>query len=71
LLIAAAVVAFAATTGAAVGPDSSQVELIMYSVGSALAGGPHCRRTGQQLGNRYCPVAGRPETGLRKGRVIS
>ncbi|MFI7543841.1 hypothetical protein [Actinoplanes sp. NPDC049599] len=33
----ALVVAYGASTGAGVGPDSSQVELIMYSLGSALA----------------------------------
>ncbi len=33
----AAVVAYLATTGAAIAPDASQAELIMYSLGSALA----------------------------------
>jgi hypothetical protein len=36
-LTAALVVAFVASTGAGIGPDSSQAELIMYSLGSALA----------------------------------
>ncbi len=36
-LLVALVVAFLATTGAAVGPDASQAELIVYSLGSALA----------------------------------
>jgi hypothetical protein len=36
-VIAAVVIAFFATTGAADGPHSSQLELIMYSLGSALA----------------------------------
>ncbi len=36
-LIAAVVVAYLATTGAAIAPDASQAELIMYSLGSALA----------------------------------
>ena len=36
-LITAAVVALAVTTGAGLGPESSQIELIMYSLGSALA----------------------------------
>ena len=35
-LIAAAVVTLAVTTGAGLGPESSQLELIMYSLGSAL-----------------------------------
>jgi hypothetical protein len=36
-LTAALVVAFVATTGAGIGPDSSRAELMMYSLGSALA----------------------------------
>jgi len=36
-LIAAAVVTLAVTTGAGLGPESSQLELIMYSLGSAFA----------------------------------
>lgn len=36
-LTAGIVVAYLATTGAAVGPEASQAELIMYSLGSALA----------------------------------
>jgi hypothetical protein len=36
-LIAAVAVALAVTTGAGLGPESSQLELIMYSLGSALA----------------------------------
>ncbi len=37
VLIVAGVVAFVASTGAAVGPGSSRAELIAYSLGSALA----------------------------------
>ena len=36
-LITALVVAYGAGTGAGIGPGSSQIELIMYSLGSALA----------------------------------
>jgi hypothetical protein len=36
-LIAALVAALSLTTGAGIGPDSSQAELMMYSLGSALA----------------------------------
>lgn len=36
-LSAAAVLAIIATTGAAVGPDASRIDLMMYSFGSVLA----------------------------------
>ena len=36
-LIAAAVLVLCATTGAAIGPDASRIDLIMYSLGGLLA----------------------------------